>query len=59
MLRFLRTALLRARSPFADRIADIPPQICDHMARDIGMSGTDLDRHRFRWPSQSDDRPLF
>jgi len=59
MLRFLKNALLRDRSPFADRTVDIPPFICDHMARDIGMSGTDLERHRFRWPSQSQDRPLF
>ena len=35
----------------------IPKSISDHLARDMGMTPADLERHRFVWPSQSQDRP--
>lgn len=41
------------------RNAGIPKDIDDRLARDIGMTKSDLERHRFEWPSQSSDRPLL
>jgi hypothetical protein len=31
--------------------------ISDHLARDIGIGPTEMERHRHVWPSQSVDRP--
>ncbi|EBA12355.1 hypothetical protein RCCS2_13699 [Roseobacter sp. CCS2] len=37
----------------------LPKSISDHAARDIGMTKAELERHRFVWPSESNDRPLL
>lgn len=37
----------------------LPKSISDHAARDIGMTKVELERHRFVWPSDSNDRPLL
>lgn len=34
-----------------------PRHISDQQARDIGLSGPELERLRFVWPSDSSDRP--
>lgn len=53
----LKNALLRDRSPFARPDLDVPRTIDARMARDIGMSDTEVERHRFRWPSQTFRHP--
>lgn len=43
---------------FSDpRSAHYPKHISDQQARDIGLSGPELERLRFVWPSDSNDRP--
>jgi hypothetical protein len=37
----------------------LPKPISDHVARDIGMTGATLERHRHVWPSESKDRPML
>jgi len=63
MLNLFKNPLRRDRSNFAPQTrtlgAGIPKSISTKMARDIGMSPSDLARHRFVWPSQSKDRPLI
>lgn len=44
---------------FRDDPAKLPKSISDHAARDIGMTKVELERHRFVWPSESNDRPLL
>jgi len=39
--------------------AKCPMYISDHTARDIGMTLAELERHRFVWPTDSEDRPLL
>lgn len=59
----IRTALAGLWSRFAKwprpNRTRIPKSISDHIARDIGMTKAELERHRFVWPSESKDRPLL
>ncbi|MDX8347134.1 hypothetical protein SLH49_03960 [Cognatiyoonia sp. IB215446] len=63
MLRKTTAALAAAWQRFViwvrpDRTV-LPKAISDRTARDIGLSGAELERHRFVWPSESRDRPLI
>lgn len=51
---WLRLAKDAARPP-----GKLPKHISERLARDIGMSRAELERHRFVLPSQSADRPLI
>jgi VanZ family protein len=59
----IMTVMAGIRERFAQFIpgksTKIPKLISDHHARDIGLKGAELARHRFVWPSQSRDRPLL
>ncbi len=37
----------------------LPKSISDDVAHDIGMTKAELERYRFVWPSESQDRPLL
>lgn len=37
----------------------LPKEISDHQARDIGLRGVALARHRHVWPSDSKDRSML
>jgi len=55
----IMTALAGIGSRLAKSIGKSRPHISDDIARDIGMTPADLERHRFVWPSQSLDRTRF
>jgi len=50
-MRFLWNALRRTLSPFVFDAKDMPREMSDHIAQDIGLSDAELARLRARWPS--------
>ena len=42
-----------------DHDVGAPPPLTPHIARDIGLSPSEIERMRHRWPSQSTQHPYL